>query len=186
MARQPSPPPSRDELCEANAGVLAVRDDANSHVDLILYNHAPYASLIVDCNVTVTVTSAVAKGLAAATVRRVDERHANPLAAWIRMGAPDYTNASQNAQLLASSQLVVEQLSDVATIAAGGGGFVMAVPVHGVAAVRVVLAKKALKTDDDDNDVLRRAAQLGDGDGVSRLLSAGASIGSVDKATGRR
>ena len=28
--------------------------------------------------------------LAAATVRRIDETHANPLAAWIAMGAPDY------------------------------------------------------------------------------------------------
>lgn len=139
VTRQPSPPPSRDELCATNVGVLAVRNDKDQHVDLILYNHAPFASLIVECNVTVHVSAAVAKGLGVATLRRVDETHANPLAAWIAMGAPDYTSKAQNAALLASSQLVVEKLADVATIAADGSGFVLAVPVHGVAAVRVML-----------------------------------------------
>ena len=124
-------------LCATNAGVLAVRNDSSSTVDLILYNHAAFASLIVDCNVTVSVSAAVAKGLKSATLRRVDEVHANPLAAWIKMGAPDYTSAAQNALLLAASQLIVENLADVATIAGDGSGFVMTVPVHGVAAVRV-------------------------------------------------
>jgi len=49
--------------------------------------------------------AAAAKQLRGATVRRIDETHANPLAAWIAMGAPDYTTAAQNVQLLSASQL---------------------------------------------------------------------------------
>jgi hypothetical protein len=51
--------------------------------------------------------------------------------------APDYTTAAQNSQLLAASQLVVEKLSDVATI--GKNLFTITVPTHGVAAVRVAV-----------------------------------------------
>jgi len=65
----------------------------------------------------------------------VDEAHANPLAAWIAMGAPDYTTAAQNAALLTASELVVEKLADIATV--GYGKFTITVPTHGVAAVRI-------------------------------------------------
>jgi hypothetical protein len=133
ITRAPSPVPSNDALCATNAGVLAVRD-GSSAIDILVYNHASFANSIVDCNITVNV---IAPKLAAATVRRVDETHANPLAEWIAMGAPDYTTAAQNAALLASSQLVAEKLSDIADI--GQNTFTLAVPTHGVAAVRVML-----------------------------------------------
>jgi hypothetical protein len=103
-----------------------------------VYNHASFVDLIVDCAVTVNVEGAapgVDANLAAATVRRIDETHANPLAAWIGMGAPDYTTPAQNAALLAASQLVVEKLADVAEV--GRGTFTITVPTHGVSAVRV-------------------------------------------------
>lgn len=124
---------SNNNLCASNAGVLAVQN-GTSFVDLLLYNHASYAAPIVDCNVTVAI---VAPKLAHATVRRIDEAHSNPLAAWISMGAPDYTTAAQNAELLAASTLVVEQLADIATV--GTDRFELTVPTHGVAAVRVML-----------------------------------------------
>jgi xylan 1,4-beta-xylosidase len=134
VARTPSPAaPSNDELCKTNAGVLAVRNGTDA-IDIFVYNHASYDTLIVDCTVTVNV---VASNLATATVRRIDETHANPLATWIAMGAPDYTTAAQNAALLASSQLVVEQLSDVADV--GENSFEIKVPTHGVAAGRIML-----------------------------------------------
>ena len=129
--RAPVPPPSNDDLCATNAGVLAVRN-GTSFTDLLIYNHAAFADPIVDCAITVAVT---AYKLATATVRRVDEAHANPLAAWIAMGAPDYTTAAQNAALLTASELVVEKLADIATI--GYGKFTITVPTHGVAAVRI-------------------------------------------------
>lgn len=133
VTRAPTPAPSNDDLCATNTGVLAVRNGTTA-IDIFVYNHASFANLIVDCNITVDV---VASNLAAATVRRIDETHANPLAAWIEMGAPDYTTAAQNAALLASSQLVVEKLSDIAAV--GQDSFTMTVPTHGVAVVRVML-----------------------------------------------
>ena len=137
VTREPSPPLPNDELCATNAGVLAVRN-GTAFVDLLVYNHASFANGIVDCSVTVNVAGVAASQLAAATVRRIDEAHANPLAAWIAMGAPDYTSAAQNAELVASSQLVVEKLADIAS-RLGEGTFTIVVPTHGVAAVRVAL-----------------------------------------------
>jgi hypothetical protein len=133
ITRTPSPAPSNNALCATNTGVLAVRN-GTSAIDIIVYNHASFANIIVDCNITVNV---IAPKLAVATVRRVDETHANPLAAWIAMGAPDYTTAIQNAALLASSQLVVEKLSDIPDI--GQNTFTLKVSTHGVAAVRAML-----------------------------------------------
>ena len=105
-------------------------------VDIFVYNHASFVDPIVDCAVTVNVGGAGAlSGLPTATVRRIDEAHANPLAAWIGMGAPDYTSPAQNAALLAASELVVEKLADVAEV--GRGTFTITVPTHGVSAVRV-------------------------------------------------
>ena len=139
VTHAPTPAPSPKDLCAVNTGVLAVQN-GSAFLDLLVYNHASFADPIVDCNITVTVPASAAANLAAATVRRIDETHANPLAAWIGMGAPDYTTPEQNAALLKSSELVVERLADIATIAAGGGhAFVLKVPTHGVAAVRVAL-----------------------------------------------
>lgn len=139
VTRRPSPLPSNNDLCAKNTGVLAVRNKQNgtSVVDLILYNHASFADLIVDCSITTTIAVEMAANLKAATVRRIDETHANPLARWIAMGAPDYTTEAQNAELLASSELIVENLVDIAAI--GTGVFTMSVPAHGVAAVRITL-----------------------------------------------
>jgi len=134
VTHTPSPPPSAHDICGTNVGVLAVRN-GTSAVDILVYNHASFIDAIVDCNVTVTVDAM--PHLASATVRRIDETHANPLAAWIGMGAPDYTTAQQNAKLLASSQLVVEKLEDIATVRSNT--FTLMVPTHGVAAVRVLL-----------------------------------------------
>jgi hypothetical protein len=134
VTRQPSPPPNNNDLCATNTGVLAVQN-GSTFIDLLVYNHASFASDIVDCDITVGVTAA---HLADATVRRVDETHANPLATWIAMGAPDYTTQAQNAVLLASSQLLVEKLSEVAS-KVGPNTFTIKVPTHGVAAVRIAL-----------------------------------------------
>ena len=110
--RAPVPPPSNDDLCAINAGVLAIKN-GSSFIDLLVYNHASFADPIVDCAITVSVA---APKLNTATVRRIDETHANPLAAWIAMGSPDYTTAAQNAQLLTVSMLGVEKLGDIAHV----------------------------------------------------------------------
>ena len=82
--------------------------NGSAWIDLLLYNHASFADPIVDCNITVTLPLQFAVQLRGATVRRIDETHSNPLAAWIAMGAPDYTTTEQNDALLAASELVTE------------------------------------------------------------------------------
>ena len=116
---------------------MAVRNQSAGFLDIHLWNHAAQADPICDCTVSVTLPSAAAAALPKATVRRIDEDHANPLAAWIAMGAPDYTTAAQNAQLLEASKLQTEQLAAVAKVAADG--FSLRVPAHGAAVARVSL-----------------------------------------------
>ena len=150
ITRKPAPPVSNDVLCALNTGVLAVEktaaaaaaaaaaDGEEPYIDLFVYNHAAFVNPIVDCSVTVALPASLQDfKLAEATVRRIDETHANPLAAWIAMGAPDYTTSEQNAALLAASQLVVEKLSDIASVDTAARSFTMTIPTHGVAAVRV-------------------------------------------------
>ena len=139
-------PFSSDQLCAINSGVLAVRYASNGTLDLFVYNHAAFASPIVDCDVTVDLSASLPdlgadvlrRALESATVRRIDEDHANPLAAWVAMGAPDYTTAAQDKTILAASQLKTEPLlADGAKARANGNGFTIRVPSHGVAAVRM-------------------------------------------------
>ena len=132
-------PFTNDELCALNSGILAVQN-GSAHLDLLIYNHAAFADPIVTCSVTVSVPSngGATPQLSTATVRRIGEAHANPLATWISMGAPDYTSAAQNAALLNASQLAVEPLSQVATSVAAST-FVLDAPPHSVFAVRVAL-----------------------------------------------
>jgi hypothetical protein len=136
-------PLTNDELCAKNTGVLAVLNGSAdaTHVDILVYNHAAFVDPIVECTLTVDVPTGGADKMAdlgAATVQRIDEDHANPLAAWIAMGTPDYTTAEQNAALLRASTLVVEKLSDVAS-SVGATSFTFSAPPHSVAAVRVPL-----------------------------------------------
>jgi xylan 1,4-beta-xylosidase len=150
VSRAPTPPFTNDQLCALNTGVLAVQKtsaataadgDASgdeTYIDLFVYNHASFADPIVECNVTVVLPSSLLGYiLANATVRRIDETHANPLAAWIKMGAPDYTTAPQNKALVEASELVLEKLSDIASVNVEARSFTMTIPTHGVAAVRV-------------------------------------------------
>ena len=61
VTRQPSPPVPNDDLCAANAGVLAVANGTR-HMDLIVYNHAMFGADIVECNVSVRLPSTVGSG----------------------------------------------------------------------------------------------------------------------------
>merc|ERR1711871_774904 len=126
-------PLSDDELCAQNAGVLAVRNA--TQLDLLVYNHAAFVDPIVNCSVVVNFegTLVAESRLRSATVRRIDEEHANPVGRWIEMGAPDYTTAAQNELLRQASELRVEKLVDVAELLTGGLSFTIMVPAHGVA-----------------------------------------------------
>lgn len=139
-------PLSAAELCATNAGVLAVLNSSiggiGDHVDLIIYNHAAWADPIVTCSITVTMSQGT---LAGATIRRIDETHANPLRAWVEMGAPDYTTQQQNAQILLASQLHALPFAEDDGVSAkqvhssAPPVITVVVPPHGIAAVRLPL-----------------------------------------------
>jgi len=128
-------PFTNDELCAKNTGTLAVQN-MTSQIDVFVYNHAAFADEIVTCAVAVSIPEAFRPALASASVRRIDETHANPLNKWIEMGAPDYTNAAQNAAILAASELHAESLTSVASI--DGLSFTITMGPHSVAAVRLL------------------------------------------------
>lgn len=103
-----------------------------------------WAANITTCDVTVTTNQGRLPG---ATVRRIDENHANPLKAWLDMGAPDYTTKQQNAEILAASQLVAVPLpqDDGIRVASGTGSagtpllLTVTMLPHSVAALRLPL-----------------------------------------------
>jgi len=113
----------------------AVRADAR-HVDLLLTNHVFPRHAIANEAVTWHVTSS--RKPANASAQRVDDEHCNSLQAWQDMGAPDYLDAQQVAELDQVSQL---QSGKIAVQPHGDGFDIqLNLPPHAIAAVRVELA----------------------------------------------
>eukprot|EP00039_Didymoeca_costata_P003397 m.67388 g.67388 ORF g.67388 m.67388 type:complete len:661 (+) comp11885_c0_seq2:62-2044(+) len=132
-----------DELCAKNTGVLAVMN-GSSQIDVFVYNHASFVDDINTCNVTVEFSQLsvnhfdLGQIAQKASIRRIDETHANPLMAWIDMGMPDYTTNEQNAAILNASQLVTEPFLSVATVESPTS-FSMTMSPHSVAVLRFML-----------------------------------------------
>ena len=106
---------------------------------MLLYNHATEgdpAARPTSCVVKLTLDGlAGGKHATAASVRRIDATHANAYTEWVKLGMPqDLLPPTQVAQLKAASSLVVQQV----TLGADGS-VTVAVPLHGVAAVRLQL-----------------------------------------------
>jgi xylan 1,4-beta-xylosidase len=68
-------------------------------------------------------------------LERIDEGHANPKAAWDRMGSPTYPSAAQIAELHAASELRREAVA--ATEGAGGVLFELSIQPHSVLAIHL-------------------------------------------------
>jgi hypothetical protein len=139
------------------SGVLATSN--GTHVRLFLYNHPLYHGVPgSDCTISITLDGNESSQpnpitLEKATVARIDGMHANPKAAYLKMGSPPYPSAQQLAELQATSELVWEPLlqkKHVGSAAAagevgvgqdGGGAstFALVVPASGLAVVDVPL-----------------------------------------------
>lgn len=136
-AKVDSNPLVDDELCAKNTNILPVYNSVTKRLDLFYYNHASYADPINDCQVTAVLPADIDPAkLAQATVQRIDEQHSNPLATWVEMGAPDYTNSSQNDAIRASSELKSESLPAGAVT---GTSILLTIPTHGIAVVSIQL-----------------------------------------------
>ena len=136
--------------------VYPTRDAAGDLV-VLLTNHARPTHPIRNERVEVHLTHCE-NPAAGALVRRIDTHHANPRAAWAAMGEPGYLSAQQVADLEAASTCVPEPLEvtwDRHTL-----GFVLDLPAHAVASVRIALSRPGSMTstavDSSDAEFLAR------------------------------
>ena len=105
----------------------------NDSVTLLLANHALPRRAIEAEQVTFFVDGSPRPQ--AASIRRIDERHANPLGAWQAMGKPQYLDALQVAQLEEASRLRAEPLK--CKHGKERLQLDIALPVNGVAAITI-------------------------------------------------
>jgi len=124
------------QLCSLTTGVLPTGNSSGSHVDVLVYNHATEGDPIQDCNITVTVDGMPGDMVGVTpSIRRIDEGHTNPLAAFEQMGAPNYTTPGQDQELFDAS---VMQSAPLEAQWSGGGSatVTLVVPAHGTASIR--------------------------------------------------
>ncbi len=70
-----------------------------------------------------------------ATVRQIDETHANPKRVWSEMGAPEYPSLAEVERLRAASRMVPEP--QPCEEVNGSVTLIIALPPHAVAAIRL-------------------------------------------------
>lgn len=70
-----------------------------------------------------------------AVIRRIDEEHANPVAAWRAMGAPEYPSPRQVEELIEASEIPSEGVA--IERADGRVGLMVELPPHAVAAITI-------------------------------------------------
>jgi xylan 1,4-beta-xylosidase len=109
-----------------------VQDD--SGITLLLTNHTTPGHSIETEELEIQLTNAPSPPLAA-SIRRIDEDHANPKRLWVEMGRPEYLSTKDVEQLQEASELVVERQS----FSYGDGvlRLKVTIPPHAVAAITI-------------------------------------------------
>lgn len=123
-------------LAQGTVDGYAVAKPAAGAVQLLLVNHQSLLHDITEETVRVAVTHGGA--CVAADIQRIDDTHANALAAWQAMGSPEYLTPGQAAALEGASALVREsqpftQSGDAVTLD-------VALPAQGTALVTLYFA----------------------------------------------
>jgi xylan 1,4-beta-xylosidase len=135
-----APAPS---ACDTDAGVLVTSLAAGAGTRVFLYNH-PKTFEAAGANCTISLNGLTdididigintniklqSQSQLQSTVRhaRVDDAHANPIAAWVNMGSPTYPTSAE--------LKVLEEASELVWV--NGGGFTYDVPPNGVVVVDV-------------------------------------------------
>jgi xylan 1,4-beta-xylosidase len=98
---------------------------------MLLTNHALPQQPIQNARIRVEIAHTPTP--ASARLERIDDDHANPKAAWLKMGGPEYLSASQVKQLQEASRLVSEPIS--CTRESGTVQAEFDLPAHAVAAL---------------------------------------------------
>jgi len=126
------------DICSSNTNVVAILDKAGGALLMLVYNHATQGSPIQDCTVAVTLNLGSYKATNSATIRKIDQTHANPKQAWINLGMPWYLTQSQISSLQSSSQLVTEAFA--ISISGSTVTFSTTVPGHGLQAIKIPIS----------------------------------------------
>ena len=89
-------------------------------------------------SISLTLQTGNATLMEKADLHRVDETHANALAAWLEMGSPTYLSEAQLASLRAASCLTREQL--LLTLEGGSAALTLTLPPQGTALIILYFA----------------------------------------------
>ena len=128
---------SGGETC-TDGGVLATV--ANGTLNLFLYNHLVSGLTGSTCTLTVTLKGPHAQ-VPSSFVTRIDQRNANPKAAFLAMGSPDSPSKEQIQQLESASELVWKPLPESEGVSIHGTSEIsVEVPPHGLCVLRVPLS----------------------------------------------
>ena len=131
-----------------------MRNTTTGTIDILVYNHVTStcdwqvqespcnSDPITDCSVTIATEGwADSSQLAKSTIRRIDSTHANPLAKWVELGAPDYTTLTQDTLIMAASEMHAIPLGTDSGVVVGTNSVDVRVPSHGIAAIRIPASK---------------------------------------------
>ena len=137
--------------CAEQVRVLGTWDDARGRLQLLVANHAPQlgnSTASSSCNVTVRVETdrRGCTAVANASVRRIDDEHANPRQKWIDLGMPQYPSRAQNAEIAAASEAPpLPRFGEGEGVELSNGSVVarVRVPAYSVAALDVSLRCKS-------------------------------------------
>ncbi len=119
-------------LADGTVDGWAVEKPEAKAVQVMLVNHHSLLHPIKEERVKLCLTGA---SCAAAQVQRIDDTHANALAAWEQMGRPEYLTKAQEFALLAASELEREELTFART--ENGAALELTLPPMGTALVTV-------------------------------------------------
>jgi len=112
------------------AGVFGTQND--SHYHILIYNHQIPDAPIQTVNMTITFGPVKPMNYIA-TIRRIDELNANPIATWNSLGSPEYPTNAQIKQMQDSSEMIHYPMSY--TSSNNYLTFEVSVPPHGVASI---------------------------------------------------
>lgn len=125
-------------LSEGTVDIYLFPDERDKTLKLVAVNHNSLMHDIKEETISLTLQTGNATLLEKADLQRVDETHANALAAWLEMGSPTYLSEAQLASLHAASCLTREQLP--LTLEGSSAALTLTLPPQGMALITLYFA----------------------------------------------
>jgi len=121
------------QTCEVETlELLATKKDGG--LSMVLHNHNAPESKITDAEVCITFTGDLTGKQA--TLRTIDENHANPKAKWLEQGCPEYPTQQQLQELFQAAEMTSRQI-ELEPLSDGKWVLELAVEPHSVTAIDI-------------------------------------------------